>query len=70
MGGWRFLEWLRLAGGMTALVVMVVTVPMYRHARSHGGTSGWTLGRWGSGPAMALVVAAAGLMAAGSLLQP
>lgn len=67
-GGWRFLEWLRLAGGMTALVVVIVTVPMYVHARRSGASTSWSLGRWGSPPALALVVVAAALMAIGSVL--
>jgi amino acid permease len=69
LGGWRFLEWLRLAGGATALVVVLISVPMYLHARRHGDSTAWSLGRWGSGPMLALVVLAAALMAAGSLLQ-
>lgn len=67
-GGWRFLDWLRLAGGLTALVVVLVTVPMYVHARRSGEPTSWSLGRWGSPAALALVVVAAALMAVGSLL--
>ncbi len=68
-GGWRFLEWLRLAGGATALVVVVVTVPMYLDARRHGQPDTWSLGRFGSWPWLVAVTLAALLMAVGSLLE-
>ena len=67
--GWRFLELLKLAGGATALVVVLVTVPMYVRARRTGGPTDWTLGRWGSPAALALVVVAVVLMAVGSLIE-
>ncbi len=69
LGGPRFVESLRLAGGATALVVLLITVPMYRHARRTGRQDTWGLGRWGSGPVLALVVVAALLMAVGSVLS-
>ena len=30
VGVWQFLEWLRLAAGATAIVVALITLPMYR----------------------------------------
>lgn len=68
-GGLRFVESLRLAGGATALVVLLITVPMYLHARRTGRQDTWGLGHWGSPPALALVVVAALLMALGSVLS-
>lgn len=70
LGGWRFLEWLSLAGGATALVVVLVTVPMYVHARRTGRRGQWSLGRWGGAPGRILVLVTALLMAVGSLLAP
>lgn len=69
LGAWQFLEWLRLAAGATALVVALITLPMYRQARRSGPVRdpGWTLGRLGSPAVMALVLLALLLMAAGSL---
>jgi amino acid permease len=69
LGGPRFIESLRLAGGATALVVLLITVPMYLHARRTGRQDTWGLGRWGSAPVLALVVVAALLMAVGSVLS-
>ena len=71
VGAWQFMEWLRLAGGATAIVVGLITIPMYRAAQRTGSVAepGWTLGRWGSAPALALVVLALVLMAAGSLVE-
>jgi amino acid permease len=69
LGGPRFVESLRLAGGATALVVLLITVPMYLHARRTGRQDAWGLGRWGSGPVLALVVVAVLLMAVGSVLS-
>lgn len=69
LGGPRFVESLRLAGGATALVVLLITVPMYLHARRTGEQDTWGLGRWGSAPVLALVVVAALLMAVGSVLS-
>ena len=71
LGAWQFLEWLRLAGGATAIVVALITIPMYRAARRVGTVADpdWTLGRWGSPAMLALAFLAMVLMAAGSLLQ-
>jgi amino acid permease len=71
VGAWQFLEWLRLAAGATAIVVALITIPMYRQARKTGSVSdpGWTLGRWGSPAVLALVLLALVLMAVGSLVS-
>ena len=71
LGVWQFLEWLRLAGGATAIVVALITLPMYRAAQRTGAVAvpDWTLGRWGSPAMLALALVAMALMAAGSLLQ-
>jgi len=70
IGAWQFLEYLRLAAGATALVVAIITLPMYRQARLNGPVRepGWTLGRWGSPAMLALMLLALILMAAGSLV--
>jgi amino acid permease len=71
LGVWQFLEWLRLAGGATAIVVALITIPMYRTARRIGPVAvpDWTLGRWGSPAMLALALLAMVLMAVGSLLE-
>jgi amino acid permease len=71
IGVWRFLEWLRLAAGATAIVVALITIPMYREARRTGWVSDpeWTLGRWGSPAMLALVLLSLVLMAVGSLVS-
>ncbi len=69
-----FIEYLQVAGGIVALVVVYVTVPMYLRARSEGaiddsGTGpGWSLGRFGAPAVLALFVAGMVLMAVGSFL--
>ena len=70
IGSWQFLEWLRLAAGATAIVVGLITVPMYRAAQKMGAVRdpAWTLGRWGSPLALAFVVLSLVLMAIGSLI--
>jgi amino acid permease len=70
LGVWQFLDWLRLAGGATAIVVALITIPMYRAARRTGPVAvpDWTLGRWGSPAMLALALLAMALMAVGSLL--
>lgn len=69
-GVWQFLSWLRLAAGATALVVALITLPMYWQARRAGPVTepGWTLGRWGNPLVLALVLLALILMAVGSLV--
>lgn len=70
-GAWEFLEWLRLAAGATAIVVALITIPMYKQARQNGLVSdpGWTLGTWGSPAMLALVLFLLILMGVGSLLS-
>jgi len=69
-GLWRFQEWLRLAGGATAIVVVLITLPMYLNARRLGDVAqpGWTLGRWGGPLMLAFVLLASLLMIAGSFV--
>ncbi len=71
VGAWQFLEWLRLAAGATAIVVALITIPMYRQARRTGPVRhpGWTLGRFGSPAMIALVLLSLILMAIGSLVS-
>ncbi len=71
VGAWQFLEWLRLAAGATAIVVALITLPMYREARRSGAIAdpGWSLGRWGSPAMLAFALLALLLMAAGSLVS-
>lgn len=70
-GEWAFLEWLRLAAGATAIVIALITIPMYVNARRTGEVQvpEWSLGRWG-GPAMlGLAFLATVLMAVGSFVE-
>lgn len=71
IGVWQFLEWLRLAAGATAIVVALITIPMYRQAQRTGLVSDptWTLGRWGRPAMLALVLLSLILMAIGSLVS-
>ena len=71
IGAWQFLEWLRLAAGATALVVALMTIPMYRQAQRSGPVRNpvWTLGRWGSPAMLVLVLLSLILMAVGSLVS-
>ena len=70
IGAWQFLEWLRLAAGATAIVVGLITVPMYRAAQKMGAVRdpAWSLGRWGSPLMLALALLSLVLMAVGSLV--
>ena len=70
-GVWQFLDWLRLAAGATALVVALITIPMYHQARKNGAVDdpGWTLGRLGSPAMLALALLSLVLMAVGSLVS-
>jgi amino acid permease len=70
-GIWRFLQWLRLAGGATAIIVVLITVPMYVNSRRFGEVTHppWSLGRWGSPAVLALVLLASLLMAVGSFVS-
>jgi amino acid permease len=71
VGVWQFLEWLRLAAGATALVVALITIPMYRQAQKDSPVCnpGWTLGRWGKPAIQMLVLLSLVLMALGSLVS-
>jgi amino acid permease len=71
IGVWQFLEWLRLAAGATAIVVALITIPMYRQARLSGPVKdpGWTLGHWGSPVMLALTLLSLILMTIGSLVS-
>ncbi len=71
LGAWQFLGWLRLAGGATAIVVALITVPMYLAARRTGPVRdpAWSLGAWASPVVLGMVLLALVAMAAGSLLQ-
>ena len=71
VGAMGFLEWVRLAAGLTAIVIALVTIPMYVNARRDGPVRepDWSLGRWGSRPMLALALLATLLMAGGSLLE-
>jgi hypothetical protein len=69
VGIWDFLEWLQLAAGTTAIVVALMTLPMYRQAQRIGAVKApvWTLGRWGSPTVLTLMLLALILMALGSV---
>ena len=59
-----------LAAGATAIVVGLITVPMYRAAQKMGAVRDpvWTLGRWGSPLMLAFALLSLVLMAVGSLV--
>lgn len=69
-GAWQYLDWLRLAAGATAVVVALITLPMYRRARRTGAVAHpeWTLGRMGSPAVLGAVVVALALMAVGAVV--
>jgi amino acid permease len=71
VGAMGFLDWLQLAAGLTAIVIALVTIPMYVNARRDGPvrTPDWSLGRWGSRGMLALALLATVLMAVGALLE-
>lgn len=71
VGVWQFLEWLRLAAGATAIVVALITIPMYRQAQRTGPIRDpdWTLGRWGSPAMLVIALLSLLLMAVGSLVS-
>ena len=70
-GIWRFMEWLRLAGGATAIIIVLITIPMYVNARRLGDVRApaWSLGRWGGPATLVVVFLASVLMAVGSLVS-
>jgi amino acid permease len=71
VGAMGFLDWLQLAAGLTAIVIALVTVPMYVNARRDGPVRSpdWSLGRWGGRGMLALALLATVLMALGALLD-
>lgn len=70
IGVWQFLDFLRLAAGATAIVVALITIPMYWKARQTGPVKepGWHLGRWGDPAMLVLALLSLVLMAVGSLV--
>jgi amino acid permease len=70
VGAWAFLQWLSVAASATAIVVALITIPMYRSALREGPVTepAWSLGRWGSPAMLGLALLAMALMAVGSLL--
>jgi len=70
LGLLSFIEYLQIAGGIVALVVVYVTVPMYLRVKREGIVTnpGWSLGRFGAPAFLALFVAGMILMAIGSFL--
>jgi amino acid permease len=70
IGVWQFLDFLRLAAGATAIVVALITIPMYWKARTDGPVKnpGWELGRWGQPAMLVLALLSLILMAVGSLV--
>jgi amino acid permease len=66
----RFLDFLRVAGGATALIVVLTTIPLYRNARRLGPIAdpAWTLGRLSHPIFLAAAFLAALLMAVGSVV--
>jgi len=71
LGVMGFLDWLQLAAGLTAIVIALVTVPMYLNARRRGAVAepDWSLGRWGGRGMLGLALLATVLMAVGSLIE-
>lgn len=67
-GLFEFVEYLQIAGGIVALILIYVTVPMYRRARREGAIQnpGWGLGRFGSIPVLCVFLIGMILMAVGS----
>ena len=61
-----FMEFMRLAGGLIAILVAVMGVPAYRRSRRDGGSL--LLGRWGGTGMQAAMIAAYVLMALGNLV--
>lgn len=64
LGG--FMEFMRLAGGLIAIVVAVMVVPAYRNARNE--VSGSLAGRYGTTGVQALIILAYLLMGIGSVV--
>ena len=70
LGMWGFLKWLSLAAGATAMVIAIITVPIYVNARRFGDVSqpGWSLGRWGDPVLLVAALVASILMAVGAII--
>jgi amino acid permease len=70
IGVWQFLDFLRLAAGATAIIVALITIPMYWKARKAGPVKepAWELGRWGQPAMLVLALLSLILMAVGSLV--
>ena len=70
VGAWAFLEWLGVAASATAIVVALITLPMYRRAQREGSVAipAWSLGPWGSPVVLALALLALVAMAIGALI--
>lgn len=65
LGG--FMEFMRMAGGLIAIVVAVMVVPAYRNAREE--VEGTILGKIGTAPVEALTIIAYILMGVGSVVS-
>ncbi len=61
------MEFMRLAGGLIAIVVAVMVVPAYRNARNE--VDGSLLGRYGATWVQSLIVLAYILMGIGSVVS-
>jgi amino acid permease len=70
VGRLDFLDYLKIAGGATALMVVLITLPLYINARKLGPVSSpsWTLGAWGRPAVLAVLFVMVVLVAVGSLL--
>ncbi len=69
-GYFSFLEYLKLAGGIVALILVTVTVPMYRRSLTCGRTEapGWSLGRFAHPGILIIILIMILFMAVGSLI--
>ena len=64
-----FLEYMRLAGGVMAVLLTILIVPAYRRSRRAGiDAGGFDLGSWGGAAFQAIVVVAYVAMAVGSVV--
>jgi amino acid permease len=70
LGIWCFLEWLSVAAGATAVVIALITIPMYLNARRFGDVPEptWSLGRWASPAMLGVALVASILMAVGAII--
>ena len=65
LGG--FMEFMRLAGGLIAILIALLVVPAFRKASREPGDS--LLGRWSGGWMQILIIIAYGLMAVGNVVK-